>query len=309
MYLSDEIVKKLEIYKKRYDDILEKLTFEEVLIDEKLTVKLSKDKAVLEPIVLKYEELKELEALNNQNQNYEENKYLKDITRMQDEILKQLVRIDSQFEDVCIEIVADSTSLELFDYLKNSYVDFFKQNGYDFCEIENKQSNVAVLFNVNGADAYQIFSKENGVHKSKNQSVKVLAYQVKTKQEKFDENDVKFDIYRSSGAGGQNVNKVSTAIRATHLKTRMVSICQDERSQFQNKERALQNLKEKVEKFYKEQYQKQIEKDKKQNIKKDIVRYYNFDKKVITDAISKKEFDMCQNVMTNILRLNKIGNK
>ena len=62
----------------------------------------------------------------------------------------------------------------------------------------------------------------------------------------FDEKDVKIDLFHSSGAGGQNVNKVETAVRVTHLPTGTVVVCQDERSQLNNKRRALENLERKL---------------------------------------------------------------
>ena len=65
MYLNCEVIEKLKGLKKRYQDISNKLTFEEVLIDEKLTIRLSKEKALLEPIVEKFDQLEILESQNN----------------------------------------------------------------------------------------------------------------------------------------------------------------------------------------------------------------------------------------------------
>ena len=62
----------------------------------------------------------------------------------------------------------------------------------------------------------------------------------------LDEKDVKIDLFHSGGAGGQNVNKVETAVRVTHIPTGLVVTCQDERSQLNNKRRALENLKKRL---------------------------------------------------------------
>ena len=64
--------------------------------------------------------------------------------------------------------------------------------------------------------------------------------------EKLDENDLKIDYFHSHGAGGQNVNKVETAVRVTHIPTGLVVVCQDERSQLQNKKRALENIEKRL---------------------------------------------------------------
>ena len=66
------------------------------------------------------------------------------------------------------------------------------------------------------------------------------------KPQKIDDNDLKIDVFHSSGAGGQNVNKVETAVRVTHLPTGITVTCQDERSQLKNKNRALENIEKRV---------------------------------------------------------------
>ena len=63
---------------------------------------------------------------------------------------------------------------------------------------------------------------------------------------KVDERDLKIDVFHSSGAGGQHINKVETAIRVTHLPTGISVVCQDERSQLKNKKRALENIEKKL---------------------------------------------------------------
>ena len=104
---------------------------------------------------------------------------------------------------------------------------------------------------------------------------------------KLDLNDVRIDVFRSSGAGGQKVNKTSSAIRVTYLPTGLVVECQDERSQYKNKDRALQILRSKL---YEQEQAKQdaaISAERKSQIgsgdRSDRVRTYNFPQNRVTD--------------------------
>ncbi len=101
-----------------------------------------------------------------------------------------------------------------------------------------------------------IFMHESGIHAFTDgkavRSVKVASFKSVSESRSFDEKDVKIELTHADGAGGQNVNKVETAIRAKHIPTSITVTCRDERSQLQNKKRALEKLKEKVEAYYSE---------------------------------------------------------
>ncbi len=118
----------------------------------------------------------------------------------------------------------------------------------------------SVTFQVNGENAYGFLKSEAGVHRL----VRISPFNAQNKRQtsfvscdvmpelnddleiEIDPSDLKIDTYRASGAGGQHINKTSSAVRITHLPTGIVCACQEERSQFMNKERAMQMLKAKL---------------------------------------------------------------
>jgi peptide chain release factor 1 len=157
-----------------------------------------------------------------------------------------------------------------------------------------------IIFEVKGKGAYSRLKFESGVHRvqrvpvtessgrihTSTATVAVLA-EVDEVEIAVPDKDIKMEVYRSSGAGGQNVQKNSTAVRLTHIPTGMVVQCQDERSQLQNRLRALSILRARLYEIVEEKRRSEIEQDRRSQVgsaeRSEKIRTYNFPQSRITD--------------------------
>lgn len=163
--------------------------------------------------------------------------------------LNRLLVISSGDEKTVLELVPNGNKAA--DYCKTLCACLIAHAASRELTVQEKHQKNATLLYIAGAGAYAFAQEETGVHKFilGDLSYTVTATALPPRGEnatELSEKDLRIDLFHSGGAGGQNINKVETAIRITHLPTGVVVTCQDERSQLMNKRRAMETLKKKL---------------------------------------------------------------
>ncbi|MBP5193891.1 MAG: peptide chain release factor 1 [Clostridia bacterium] len=210
-------------------------------------------------------------------------------------------------KNVIIEIRAGAGGEEaaLFAYeLYRMYIKFAEKNRWKTEVIDSNETEIGgikeIVFSMNGKGVYSKMKYESGVHRvqrvpetesqgrvhTSTVTVAVLP-EVEDIEITIDEKDLRVDTLRSSGAGGQHINKTESCIRLTHLPTGIVVTCQDERSQIKNREKAMKVLKSRLYDYYNTKYEKEYADNRKSQIgtgdRSERIRTYNYPQGRVTD--------------------------
>ncbi len=314
---------KLQSIKERLQKVTEELGKPEVNADPKKSKEFGREYRQLQPIVNKIKEyekteknIKEYEDVLNSSSDEEMIQMVKEdlpllkkkLEKIEEELKVMLVPKDpNDDKDVIIEIRAGAGGDEAALFVGDLYRMYFKyaeKKGFKVEPIDLEPTDIGgfkqVTFAVKGEGAYSRFKYEGGVHRvqrvpvtesggrvhTSTASVAVLP-EVEEEEININKDDLRIDIFHSSGPGGQNVNKLATAVRITHKPTGTVVVCQDERSQHKNRVKAMRVLRAKLQEMQEREIQSKISSDRKKQVgtgdRSEKIRTYNFKENRVTD--------------------------
>ncbi len=322
--------KEFKKLKEEYQELEKEFASGELFSDTQKYKELSQRYAELKDIIPKYDKLKEIEKNIEESTKMLKEETEEELLKLVEEELtelnsqkkeseKEIKNIlfpdkKAKYKNIIMEIRAgaggDEAALFASDLLK-MYSRYAQKKGWNVSVINSHNNPLGgfkeVTFEISGRGSYSDMFYESGVHRvqripetekqgrihTSTVSVAVLP-EVPASEVTINPSDLRFETFRSGGPGGQNVNKVETAVRVIHIPTGVVVASQVERSQARNKEKALQILQSKITQEQEEKQARELSQARKEQVgtadRSEKIRTYNFPQDRITDHRIKKSW-------------------